>query len=153
MYNEKKFYTAKYDRVFKTIFCDEDNTKLMREFLSRILKVKIDELVYLRNELPLNDVYERNKTVDVLVKVAGKYIHIEMNSSNPNYLHNRNFIYFTNIFSKKTRVGEEYDLNTEFIHIDFTYGLSTKIKDEEKYYIMSTSGEKYIDNFMIIEYI
>ena len=33
-----KFYTAKYDRVFKDIFCDEDNKELLREFLSRTLK-------------------------------------------------------------------------------------------------------------------
>lgn len=35
---EKKFYTTKYDRVFKTIFCDEDNTYLMKTlFVKRIL--------------------------------------------------------------------------------------------------------------------
>ena len=31
-----KFYTAKYDRVFKTIFCNEDNTILLKGLLSRI---------------------------------------------------------------------------------------------------------------------
>lgn len=28
---EKKFYTAKYDRVFKTIFCS--NEKLLKKFM------------------------------------------------------------------------------------------------------------------------
>ena len=35
---EKKFYTAKFDRVFKTIFCDEDDHTLLKELLERILK-------------------------------------------------------------------------------------------------------------------
>ena len=35
---EKKFYTAKYDRVFKTIFCNEDDPTLLKELLERILK-------------------------------------------------------------------------------------------------------------------
>ena len=37
---EKKFYTAKYDRVFKTIFCNEDDPTLLKELLERILKQK-----------------------------------------------------------------------------------------------------------------
>ena len=37
---EKKFYTAKYDRVFKTIFCNEDDHTLLKELLERILKQK-----------------------------------------------------------------------------------------------------------------
>ena len=37
MTKEKKFYTAKYDRVFKTILCNEDNKELFQEFLSRLL--------------------------------------------------------------------------------------------------------------------
>ena len=39
--NDNKFYTAKFDRVFKTIFCDEDNLSLLKELLERIFKKKI----------------------------------------------------------------------------------------------------------------
>ena len=65
---EKKFYTAKYDRVFKTVLCDEDNPHLLQEFLSRILKKKVEIVEFLKNELPVRNVSERVKTVDVLVK-------------------------------------------------------------------------------------
>ena len=41
MQNVKKFYTGKYDRVFKTILFDEDNAELTKEFLSRMLKTKV----------------------------------------------------------------------------------------------------------------
>ena len=68
----KKFYTAKYDRVFKTILCDEDNKDLFQEFLSRLLKKKVEIIEFLRNELPVQTTLEKVKTVDVLVKVDGE---------------------------------------------------------------------------------
>lgn len=49
----KKFYTAKYDRVFKAVLCDEDNKELFQEFLSRLLKKKVEIIEFLRNELPV----------------------------------------------------------------------------------------------------
>ena len=36
-----KFYTAKNDRVFKTIMFDERNEKLLKTFLEEILNVSI----------------------------------------------------------------------------------------------------------------
>jgi len=86
------------------------------------------------------------------VKVDDEYLHIELNCNYKNYLHTRNFIYFTNIYSRKTVRGKKYDFKTKFIHIDFTYGLSKKIEDVTHYYVMSNNGKKYIHNFEIIEY-
>ena len=150
--NDNKFYTAKFDRVFKTIFCDEDNPSLLKELLERIFKKKIESIEFLRSELPVVSVIDRSKTVDVLVKVDNEYLHIELNCNYKNYLHTRNFIYFTNIYSRKTVRGKKYDFKTKFIHIDFTYGLSKKIEDVTHYYVMSNNGKKYIHNFEIIEY-
>ena len=64
-----KFYTAKYDRVFKSIFCREENYHLMKEFLSRILQTKVEQLSILNNELSVGNVLEKKKSVDILVKV------------------------------------------------------------------------------------
>ena len=150
--NDNKFYTAKFDRVFKTIFCDEDNPSLLKELLERIFKKKIESIEFLRSELPVVSVVDRSKTVDVLVKVDDEYLHIELNCNYKNYLHTRNFIYFMNIYSRKTVRGKKYDFKTKFIHIDFTYGLSKKIEDVTHYYVMSNNEKKYIHNFEIIEY-
>ena len=148
----KKFYTARYDRVFKTILCDEDNKELLTEFLSRILKKKVEIVEFLQSELQVNTTDERNKTVDALVKCDNDYIHIELNSSTSKYLHTRNFIYFTSIYNKKTKRGEEYDTKTKFLHIDFTYGLNKKDSDYKTYYVMTKDCEKYVENIEIIEY-
>jgi len=147
----KKFYTAKSDRVFKAIFCDEDNKHMMIKLLSSILEKEISELTFLNNELNISNVLERKKIVDVLAKVDGEYVHIELNSNAVDYLHFRNFIYFSEIYSKKTKRGEKYDYKTKFIHIDLTYGLKLQ-EDVLKYYVMSESKKKYIENFEIIEF-
>ena len=148
----KKFYTARYDRVFKTILCDEDNPYLLQEFLSRLLKKKIEIVEFLRNELPVNNVLEKVKTVDVLVKADGEYIHIEVNIGVPKYLHIRNFIYFSSLYSKKVQRGKKYDSDTKFVHLDFTYGMDKNKEDYIVYYVQSDNGEKYVDNIKIIEY-
>ena len=97
-----KFYTARTDRVFKTIMCDENDKEFFIEFLERIINKKIYSLEFLNNELPISTVVERNKTVDCLVKTEDRYIHIELNSKNPRYLHNRNFAFFTSLYAKNT---------------------------------------------------
>ncbi|MBE6147602.1 MAG: hypothetical protein E7168_04645 [Firmicutes bacterium] len=117
-----------------------------------MLKKKIEIIEFLRNELLIDTTLERNKTVDVLVKADGEYIHIEINGNAPSYLHTRNFIYFSTLYSKKTKRGEEYDINTKFLHLDFTYQLKNNKEDYIKYYIQSNNGIKYLDTIEIIEF-
>ena len=90
--------------------------------------------------------------IDALVKVDNQYIHIELNSQNQAYLRNRNFSFFTGIYSKKTKAGEDYINLEDFIHIDLTYGLSQNLREREVYYMMNERKEKYVENFKIIEY-
>ena len=150
--NNKKYYTGKYDTVFKTIMCDEDNKHMMKEFLERLLGKNIEEVKFLRNELPVNNALEKGKTIDVLVKIDNEYIHIELNSQYKDYLHTRNFIYFSTVFIRKTKKGEKYDTTSKYIHIDLTYGMRFEKEDYNKYYIMANDGKKYIKNMEIIEY-
>jgi len=70
----KKFYTAKTDRVFKAIFCDEDNKHMMIKLLSNILEKEITELTFLNSELLVSNITERKKIVDILAKVDGEYV-------------------------------------------------------------------------------
>ena len=78
--NGQTFYTAKMDRVFKTIFCDENNKDLMKEFLSRLLEKNVEEVQFLRNELSVQNTKEKVKTVDIFALVDKEYIHIELNT-------------------------------------------------------------------------
>ena len=85
------------------------------------------------------------------MKVDNEYIHVELNQIHSEYLHVRNFCYFTNIYSKHTRRGEEYDLVNEYIHIDISYGLRDNCEKRE-YYVMDETGNKYVENIKIIEF-
>lgn len=124
---------------------------MLQTFLEPILKERIEKIQFLQNELSINDVDERKKTVDLLVKTKDKYIHIELNQTHKDYLHIRNFCFFTNLYSKNTRRGKEYDLTSEFIHIDLSYG-KKDIKEQREYYVMDQDGWLYIENIKMIEY-
>ena len=163
MLETKTFFTAKNDKVFKTIMADEDNKKMLIKFLERILNKKIEELTYLKNELTINYPLEKRKTVDVLVKTEDLYIHLELNNGYNDYLHMRNFCYFTNIYSKKTKAGRNYNLKEIFIQINFTYKNIIKgrldknkiLEDKELlriYKVMDKDLKTYIENIEIWEF-
>ena len=163
MLETKTFFTAKNDKVFKTIMADEDNKKMLIKFLERILNKKIEELTYLKNELTINYPLEKRKTVDVLVKTEDLYIHLELNNGYNDYLHMRNFCYFTNIYSKKTKAGRNYNLKEIFIQINFTYKNIIKsrldknkvLEDKELlriYKVMDKDLKTYIENLEIWEF-
>ena len=152
---QKVFFTAKNDKVFKTILGNEDNKELLKKFLERILNKEIADITYLKNELTINYPEEKRKTVDLLVKTKNEYIHIELNNGYNNYLHMRNFCYLANLYSKKTKVGKEYNIEEKFIQINFTYKNMIKNEDKKelrKYYVMDEDNIKFIDNFEIWEY-
>ncbi len=76
-----------------------------------------------------------------------------MNAYNPAYLHLRNACYFFNKISSQTKIGEDYDLEYEFIHIDFTYNMKDSKNVVEKYTISNEDGSKnYLDNIEIWEF-
>ena len=142
---------------------DEDNKKMLIKFLERILNKKIEELTYLKNELTINYPLEKRKTVDVLVKTEDLYIHLELNNGYNDYLHMRNFCYFTNIYSKKTKAGRNYNLKEIFIQINFTYKNIIKsrldknkiLEDKELlriYKVMDKDLKTYIENLEIWEF-
>lgn len=149
---KKKFYTARNDKVFKAVMCDEDDLSLLKGFLEHILEVNIHEILLLGTEQKVRYKKERKKMIDALVKVDHKYIHIELNSQNHTYLRNRNFVFFTEIYSKKTKISEDYVRLEDFIHIDLTYGLGKELREREEYQVMNKRGERYVENFKIIEY-
>ena len=150
---EKEFWHGKYNRPFKEIFGNEKYEDLLREFLQRVLNKKIEEITYLQTELKTGSLVERAKTVDLLVRTEMKLIHVEMNTNNPAYLHLRNACYFFNKISSQTKIGEDYDLEYQFIHIDFTYNMKDSKNVVEKYTITNEDGTKnYLDNIEIWEF-
>ena len=114
--SKKSYLTAKYDSIFKNIFCDEDNPKLLIKLLESILNIEITNIKFLNNELKIHKKDERTKRVDGIFLINGKiYCHIEVNSSHNNELTYRNSIFFYSIIVSKTLKNENYNLNDNFI--------------------------------------
>ena len=148
----KKFYTCKNDSAFKEIFGNIKNKKLLICLLERILQVKIDELTYLNVERNNNDLVTKRKRLDILVETNVGRINIEMNATNKEYLHPRNFCYLSNIYNKNTSISEDYNEDTLTIQINFTYGIKDDNKILRIYKVQDDKQKCYIKNFEIYEY-
>ena len=153
MDNKDKFFTAKNDNVFKAIFCNENNTFLLKTLIERCLKIKIEIIEIHAPEKIKENIYAKGQILDVLVKVDNRLINIEVNSGFYDGVHRRNFGYAGSKYSEEVKIGENYlDMN-EVIQINFTWGLPQKYSILGEYLLVDKkTGIKFVDNFSIFEY-
>lgn len=153
MDNKDKFFTAKNDNVFKAIFCNENNTFLLKTLIERCLKIKIEIIEIHAPEKIKENIYVKGQILDVLVKVDNRLINIEVNSGFYDGVHRRNFGYAGSKYSEEVKIGENYlDMN-EVIQINFTWGLPRKYSILGEYLLVDKkTGIKFVDNFSIFEY-
>jgi len=145
-----KFYTCKYDRVFKEVMLSKENEELLKWFLEDILKVSIESMEINTIEMNSGNINVKRKYVDVMLKTNVGKIEIEVNACNEEYVHPRNMTYLCNIYSNHVLVGEDYSEEVPIIQINFNYGL----KDNEKlriYKMQDKSKKEYVKNFTIYE--
>ena len=156
----KKFYTCRNDRAFKEVFMREDNKEILIALLESILDIKIKDLKYLNLEKNVDNVKVRRKHFDFHVKTETENIQIEVNSQMNDYVRPRNAAFLFDTYTHNVGVGEEYDEETLFIQINFTYGLgkNTKYYNNKEYDVISKYrfvNEKckpYIHNLMLYEF-
>ena len=65
----QKFLSARYDKVFKAIFGDEENLDLTKRLLELILHKKVEDIKVRNPEQIKRYVYERGKTTDLVLDV------------------------------------------------------------------------------------
>ena len=153
MDNKDKFFTAKNDNVFKAIFCNENNTFLLKTLIERCLKIQIEIIEIHAPEKIKENIYAKGQILDVLVKVDNRLINIEVNSGFYDGVHRRNFGYAGSKYNEEVKIGENYlDMN-EVIQINFTWGLPQKYSILGEYLLVDKkTGIKFVDNFSIFEY-
>ena len=103
----KKFYTAKIDAMFKAIFCNSENTNLLKGLIEKCLEEKIEVIEIKSPEVVKKNIYEKGKVLDVLVYAGDRYINIEINSSYYNGVHRKNSAYIFNKYAEALKVGED----------------------------------------------
>ena len=148
---ENKFYTAKNDRVFRSIFVNDNDHHLLEALLSVCLKKDVKIVRILKTELSVKDVKEKVKRLDLVMEAKGEKINLELNTNFQKPIKVRNLNYFSGFYSENTKIGETYDYKTMFIHIDLSYGLG-KNNPEEKTYTLNCPeyGDLYVENFKIV---
>ena len=128
---EKNFFSFNYDRVFKSIICDEEARKnndfhLLERLISECLEKEVKVLNIIPSELSVQNTNERTKRLDLLVKCENKEVHLELNTSFDKATRIRNNCFFFSFYSQHAKSGKSYDLKTEFIHISLNYNMGNK---------------------------
>ena len=127
--NNKKYYLLRHDKVFKNVFYRDYN--LLKKFLMDILSnfyenLEINTVKLLNTELTKDRIYVKNKTVDILVEAAGKYINIEINIDSGFKTIYRNFFFLINALVEHIKKGENYTNIREHIQINFNFDGKSK---------------------------
>ena len=136
----KKYIPMMYDKVFKKVFGDPNDTDKLAYLLSTIFKMPYedfkDNIVILESEKRVNKANEKMGKSDIVLKIEfstfGK-INLELNVGFYKEVIVRNVGYITDHFSSSIKVGENYSDIKPVIQINFnTYDIdknSNKILD------------------------
>ena len=138
---QNQFLAFNYDRVFKSIFCSEEARRkedfhLLERLISDVIKEKVKVIKIMSPELAVTSTRERTKRLDLLIESHGKVVHMELNTSWNLENKIKNNCFFFSFYSQNTKVGENFNTNTTFIHISLNYGMGkndTLIIDTREY--------------------
>ena len=150
MLENDKFYTCKYDRLFKEIMLKEQNKDILKILLEQVLKIKINKIDIKNIERNTGNIHIRRKYLDALFYTDQGKIGIEVNAENKDYVKPRNMAFICDMYASHTLVGETYTEDTKIIQINFSYGLNDK-KDIRIYKIQDKENKEFVKNFLIYE--
>ena len=140
-------YTAKNDRLFKTIANGKDGKEILEALLGTIFNEKVEILQFIPVELSLDTESERKKTLDVLVRVDKSIINVEMNAQGLSEIVKiRNLSYLCKLFSNNIKKGEGIDTETKFLQINLIYNYKRAKRLMNKVYLKDEDGI-YTENF------
>ena len=148
----KRWYKGYIDAVFKAIFCDKKNEHLLKWLIEKCLDKKVEIIKVMPPEIIKPNIYVKNKTLDVLIKVDKEIINLEINSGYYDGLHERNAGYIFSKYSEIINIGESYNKMPKCYQINFTRGLSNKYPLLGIYNLTDIKSKiNFIDNLIIYE--
>ena len=150
-----KQYSAKYDLIFQQSMCTENNQDILKWFLEHLLETDIKNLKVLSPVLPISTLYERKKTVDVLVETDEGRINIEVNNTYYKALNKRNFGYLGAAYNASMKSSKDINKMPHFMQINLTWNLTREFANDPilVYEVLETKhGSRFIDNLKIIVY-
>ena len=124
MADTAKIVKLKLDIIFKRVFGDSKNDKIIKAFLSALLEIPAQHInaVTIENvELPPDELEQKFSRLDLRLDVDGKTVNIEIQVNFQYDYRERTLFYWSKMFSNELGSGEEYGSlpQTICINIDF----------------------------------
>ena len=116
--NDDEVIPLTYDRVFKLIFGDTNHLERLNLLLSVTLKKKVEVIKLYPNDLLDDNRKNKKNEVDLLCKLDGEYVSIEVNTDLTQEVVNRNFAFVSRVLSKDLKPGEEYSKISRYYQIN-----------------------------------
>ena len=121
------------DKMFKAIFIP--NEKLLKRFILSQLPLELEEdevkLQILNSELPVSNIKEYKKVVDVIVSLNDNiYVNLEVNRQSFYKVKNRNYLYKNKMINQTLKSGDKL----EKIDNIYYYQINLNIKDKKDEY-------------------
>lgn len=147
---DKPFYTFKYDRVFKSIIGNPEDTRLLDCILSDVLDTSVKILSFLPTEAPVLKKGEKVNIMDTLVITDDKeLIDVEINTNFTKAVRERNLLYYTSIYAQMAKRNHKPVIKVVQVNLNFDGNPNNPPK--EIFQIMNIeSKELYTDSFTII---
>ena len=134
MTNTNKFYTLSNDVIFKNTF---DTERSLKRLLEESLNLKINKIFSNNIELPVENVKERRKYLDLIIDTDKGIINVELNHNFKNEIPNRNLLYFCKLISGTVKRTKSYFNIKKHIQLNITWNL-------KEYFNYDINNRKFI---------
>ncbi len=144
---KNKIYPPKMDIIFQAIFGEVGSENITKDFLEKILKRKIEKISLDKNPILRRELKDDKLGVlDIITELDGKEkCNIEMQLIDKNNIIERMLYYWSRIYTKQMKAGEDYNKLEKTIVIliaDFNIKGLEEVKYHSVWKIMETSGVK-----------
>lgn len=159
---KSNFMMLTYDFMFKAVFANEKNIKVLTKLISDYFNIDIDKIQgkvrIMNSELIKNNKYDKKKCVDIIVELNEKEIlNIEMNTNKYDSelaTIERNTAYICKIFSEQYRSGDKYNKTKRCVQINFNnFGISGEKEGKSIFMLRDEEGENELTKNLEIHYI
>ena len=145
------WFTAKRDRVFKAVFVNDKDKRLLECILRETLNKSVNIVKFHITELAVKTVSERVKMLDVLIEIDNnKFILCEINTSFSTVIRERNLMFLEAFSSQRVKRGEKYRKINEIYLINYNFIADLGGPIIRHFTYRDEDGKKYSNSRMII---
>ena len=154
MNKDEKIVKLKLDIIFKRVFGNEKNEKIIAAFISDLLDIpreSIKSVVINNVELAPQYLNQKFSRLDLKMNVDGKIVNIEIQVNRETYFKERTLFYWSKLYSDELGSGDDYGKLNQTICINI---INFNLFDCEEYHshfkiLENDRGEQLTDKFAI----